>query len=124
MGKDSVKAQSKPGESEMKSKLSFSDKNQVSSVKPLSKPNFNVQVKDSVSGKMKDSGVSGFTKVINADPKVQKENAMINKVKLGVNSAESPTSIKLNSNSTSLALSNGSSRPSNVIGTTTLTPAS
>merc|ERR1712244_44382 len=49
---------------------------------------------------------------------------MINKVKLGVNSAKSPTSIKLNSNSTSLALSNGSSRPSNVIGTTTLTPAS
>ena len=79
--KDPMKIQQcKTGETGIKSSLSVNEKKHVNSLKPLPKSNIvsTVVVKDSLNGKVKDgTKVVGFTKVMNSDPKVQKENAMV-----------------------------------------------
>ena len=123
--KDAMKIQSKNSEHDFKSNLTFTDKKQVNSSKPFPKPNFNGQMKDSLNNKVKGSSAIGFPKVINTEPKRQKEN--VGNLKVSVNSGKCTPTIKINTNSASTILSNGTSKSSsttNGTGSTTLTPSS
>jgi hypothetical protein len=70
--KDSIKIQSKNSEKDFKSSISFNEKNKVNSSKQFPRSNFNSQIKESSNNKVKDPGLTGFSKVINSDPKLQK----------------------------------------------------
>ena len=123
--KDAIKIKAKNSENDFKANLTFTDKKQVNSSKPFPKSNFNGQVKDLLNNKVKDSSSIGFAKVINAEPKLQKEN--VGNLKVSVNSGKTTPTIKINTNSASTPLFNGTSKSSsttNGIGTTTLTPSS
>merc|ERR1712083_662252 len=74
----------------------------------------------------KDSSAGGFTKVIHCDPKVQKENAMLNNVKVSVNGTKSVPSLKINTHGSGNSISqNGQSKSTSAgHGSTTLTPTS